>query len=234
MLARLMFWHFESLYPGRIIYTVFVTTASYKKTLPFPERVTTEVSRLFQEIFRNLVLYGLYSVHLRYGHAFSWQWIHRCLYKVSKYFESVSHETFECIYFCTHGMYGALWVSSKCLFGWCSNTQLYLGLSFYSLLYFNCRILMICLHTSNVAVVCFATTGCLYPTGCLAKPYTGNFNQSLHLCLCLNLAWTSYVLTCRLYPRYSVSGFCYNSLCYKQLPLLHQMSRTESKGERGR
>lgn len=59
-------------------------------------------------------------------------------------------------------------------------------------------------------------------------------NQPLQRCLCLNLAWSSYILTCRLYPRYSVSGFCYHSLCYKQLPLLCMMSRTESKGMRGR
>lgn len=104
-----------------------------------------------------------------------------------------------------------------------------LRLRSYSVFGFNCKWMMI----YTFAVMCFATTGCLYSTGCLA--YTQEVsNQPLQWCLCLNLAWSSYVLTCRLYPRYSVSGFCYRSLCYKQLPLLCVMSRTELKGVRGR
>lgn len=104
-----------------------------------------------------------------------------------------------------------------------------LGLSSYSPFWFNCGFLMACLH-SDVAGICFATVGYLYPTGFLPKPYIGSFSQLLQPYLCLNLAWNSYVLTCRLYPRYSVSVFCYCSLCYKQLPLLPVMSRPEQNG----
>lgn len=115
ILVGSVFWHFESLHPVRSqnhSYCIHEYRFISKDVSLLRKGYNLSIHIVLGHIWESSTIFYVFHVHLLYSHTSSNQWKHRGLYGVNYYFESGSHNSFECICLCIHVMYGALWVSS--------------------------------------------------------------------------------------------------------------------------